>query len=169
MLFYSHVIWLTKKYISEGSNYLWRGRDRTVYMGSTNCENWSKCTGASMKDAPALSLTPGSFLLLLVLLPKIIKRLLCRISEFIQLTSCEKYIEAKKGQWWELQSVPGRLGERGHRKAGCSLLAEEQINWRQLQNYVHWHPVKYSVTACSCWFRKMLLKQAKSSPRSLDL
>lgn len=34
-------------------------------MGSTN---WSKCAGASVEDAPALSLTPGSFLPLLVLM-----------------------------------------------------------------------------------------------------
>lgn len=37
-------------------------------MGNTKCEGWSKCTGASVKDAPAVSLTPGSFLPLLVLM-----------------------------------------------------------------------------------------------------
>lgn len=70
----------------------------------------SKCTGAFVKAAPALSLTPGSFLPLLVLMlslqiwlntspyQKKLKRLLCRISEFIQLTSCQKYIGAKQGQ-----------------------------------------------------------------------
>lgn len=36
-------------------------------MGSTKCESWSKCTGASVRDAPALSLTLGTFLPLLVL------------------------------------------------------------------------------------------------------
>lgn len=147
------MIWIIKKYLSEGSNYACKRRDRRVHRRSTKCESWSKCTGASVKDAPALSLTPGFFLPLLVLMlslqiwlntnPYQKKRLLCWISEFIQLTSCQKYIEAKKGQWWEVQSVPGRLRERGHRKAGCPLLALEQINWRQLQNYVHWHPVKY--------------------------
>lgn len=39
-----------------------------MHRRSTKHESWSECTGASVKDASALSLTPGFFLPLLVLM-----------------------------------------------------------------------------------------------------
>lgn len=149
-------------------------------MVSANCESCSKCTGACVKDAPALSLTPGTFLPLLVLMLSLQiwlnitltkkKKKDCSV-ESVSLSSspaAKSILKPKKVSDENCNLCLGGSGRgaKEGRMSTCSRGADK------LKAIIKLCPLASSeifrVTACWCCFRKMLLKQTKNSPRSLD-